>query len=355
MTIATTHYGELKSLKYSDARFENASVEFDDVSLQPTYKLLWGIPGRSNAITIAKRLGLPNDVVESAQELVGGFSEDVNELIAALEKQRREQEDKHQQAQDLLTKTEQFYQQVEDKAISLQARERDLKREQEEAVQKMLLDAKSQIAQVIKELQKKGSPTAQDAHEATQNLTKISERFVTPIQKTKATYIPKVGERVRILSVGQTAEVLDVDEAGEKVNARFGIMKMVIPFTDIESLDGKRWKKEETTQTQKPPQAGKSKSSVKSSPPSSKSTVKVRTSQNTVDIRGKRVHIAEPILEKAIDNAIEMGTLWIVHGKGTGSLRKGVHEILDRHPQISHYELAPQNEGGAGVTIAYLK
>lgn len=183
LTIATTHYGELKSLKYSDSRFENASVEFDDVSLQPTYRLLWGIPGRSNAITIAQRLGLNDDIVAEAKELVGGFSADVNELISALEKQRKEQEDKHQQAQDLLTKTELFYQQVEAKAISLQARERDLKKEQEQEVHKLLLDAKSQINQVIKGLKQKGSPTAQDAHQATENLGKIGDRFLTPIQK----------------------------------------------------------------------------------------------------------------------------------------------------------------------------
>ena len=155
LTIATTHYGELKTLKYNDSRFENASVEFDDLSLQPTYRLLWGIPGRSNAITIAQRLGLPAPIVAESQELVGGFSHDVNDLIGELEKQRREQENKHQQAQELLTKTENFYQQVEEKATSLQARERNLKQQQEQAVQKMLLDAKSQIAQVIKELQKK--------------------------------------------------------------------------------------------------------------------------------------------------------------------------------------------------------
>ena len=161
LTIATTHYGELKTLKYNDSRFENASVEFDDLSLQPTYRLLWGIPGRSNAISIAQRLGLPAAIVAESQELVGGFSHDVNDLIGELEKQRREQEIKHQQAQELLTKTEDFYQQVEEKATSLQARERNLKQQQEKDVQKMLLDAKSQIAQVIKELQKKGAPTAQ--------------------------------------------------------------------------------------------------------------------------------------------------------------------------------------------------
>lgn len=254
LTIATTHYGELKSLKYSDSRFENASVEFDDVSLQPTYRLLWGIPGRSNAITIAQRLGLNDDIVAEAKELVGGFSADVNELISALEKQRKEQEDKHQQAQDLLTKTELFYQQVEAKAISLQARERDLKKEQEQEVHKLLLDAKSQINQVIKGLKQKGSPTAQDAHQATENLGKIGDRFLTPIQKSKSksSYKPKVGERVRILSIGQVAEVLGVDDSNEQISARFGLMKMVIPFSDLESLDGKRWEKPETPVKEKP-------------------------------------------------------------------------------------------------------
>lgn len=350
LTIATTHYGELKSLKYSDSRFENASVEFDEVSLQPTYRLLWGIPGRSNAITIAQRLGLSLEIISEAQELVGGFSHEVNDLISALETQRRQQEEKYQQAQDLLTKTELFYQQVEEKASSLQARERDLKQQQEKEVQKLLLDAKSQIAQVIKGLQKKGEPTAQSAHQATEVLNKISDRFLTPL-KPKSSYKPKVGERVRILSIGQTAEVLTVDEDTEQLTARFGIMKMVIPFTDIESLDGKRFEKT-------PPEPQKTKPVAQKAPVTSKMTskpVNVRTSQNTVDIRGKRVHLAEPLLEKAIASATDIGTLWIVHGKGTGSLRAGVHEFLQNHPQVSKFELAPQNEGGAGVTVAYLK
>ena len=357
LTIATTHYGELKSLKYNDSRFENASVEFDDVSLQPTYRLLWGIPGRSNAITIAQRLGLPSDIVAEAQELVGGFSQDVNELIAALENQRREQENKHKQAQDLLTKTELFYQQVEEKALSLQARERDLKLQQEKEVQKLLFDAKSQIAQVIKELQKKGEPTAQDAHQATETLTKISDRFLSPVEQSqvKSSYKPKVGEKVRILSIGQTAEVLTVDEATEQLSVRFGIMKMVIPFTDIESLDGKRFEKVDQTPEKTKVTVNKQPSKqVTSSKPASK-PINVRTSQNTVDIRGKRVHLAEPMLEKAIADATDMGSLWIIHGKGTGSLRAGVHEFLKHHPQVSNFELAPQNEGGAGVTVAVLK
>lgn len=354
LTIATTHYGELKSLKYNDARFENASVEFDDVSLQPTYRLLWGIPGRSNAITIAQRLGLPLDIVTEAQELVGGFSHDVNDLISALENQRREQENKHKQAQELLAKTELFYQQVEAKASSLQARERDLKLQQEQEVQKLLLDAKSQIAQVIKGLQKKNEPTAQSAHQATEVLNKIGDRFLTPL-KVKSSYKPKVGERVRILSIGQTAEVLTVDDETEQLSARFGIMKMVIPFTDIESLDGKRFEKVKSSPEKTKVTVNKQQSKAVNQSKTESKPINVRTAQNTVDIRGKRVHLAEPLLEKAIANATDIGSLWIVHGKGTGSLRSGVHDFLKSHPQVSNFELAKQNDGGAGVTIVYLK
>ena len=154
LTIATTHYGELKALKYQDDRFENASVEFDDSTLQPTYRLLWGIPGRSNALTIARRLGLNTEIVESAQSLVGaGASEDVNQVIAALEQQRREQEQKAKEAGKLLEQTERFYSEVSEKASSLQERERALKAHQEQAVTEAIAEAKKEVAKVIRRLQ----------------------------------------------------------------------------------------------------------------------------------------------------------------------------------------------------------
>ena len=363
LTMATTHYGELKALKYQDNRFENASVEFDDISLQPSYKLLWGIPGRSNALTIAQRLGLNNAVIEQARELVGSYSQDVNQLIAALEEQRREQETKHGQARELLQQTERFYAEVSQKAADLEAREIQLRHNQEQEVQNLILAAKSQIAQVIRQLQKDGAPKAQDAHKATQELQAISDRYLPSSPKNKiakANYKPQVGERVRVLSIGQTAEVLSVEEEQQQLTIRFGLMKMMVPFSDLESLNGQ--KVESQPLSSQPSSLGKKghMNRAKESnfePKKAKkipSAVNVRTSQNSVDIRGKRVHLVEPILEKAIAQATEIGVLWIVHGKGTGKLRQGVHEILQRHPQISHFELASPNEGGSGVTIAYL-
>ncbi|WP_422662049.1 endonuclease MutS2 [Pannus brasiliensis] len=343
LTVATTHYGELKALKYQDQRFENASVEFDDRTLSPTYRLLWGIPGRSNALTIARRLGLAEEIIETARERVGGFSEEINQVIAGLEAQRREQEQKAKEASKLLQQTEKFYTEVSEKAASLQDRERELKRLQEQEVQKALQQARAEIAAVIRQLQA-GPKTGNDARQATEELNAIAERVLPKVEKPRSSYLPKVGERIRLPNLGQTAEVLAVNSEAGEVSVRFGIMKMTIAMTEIESLDGQK-----VEIAPKP---------AKVAPPPPPTTKKedplIRTSNNTVDIRGSRVAEAEPDLEKAIARATSSGMLWIIHGKGTGKLREGVHEFLEHHPQVKRFELAPQNEGGSGVTIAYL-
>jgi DNA mismatch repair protein MutS2 len=344
LTIATTHYGELKALKYQDRRFENASVEFDDRTLSPTYRLLWGIPGRSNALTIAQRLGLSPELVEQARNRVGGYSEEINQVIAGLEAQRREQEQKAQQARNLLQQTEKFYTEVSEKASSLQERERELKVYQEKTVQKAIAEAKAEIAQVIRQLQQ-GPQTAQNAQKATETLNQIAETKLPKYEKRQTSYQPQVGERIRIISLGQTAEVLSIAEAQQEVTVRFGLMKMTVSFTDIESHDGKKIEIPVKAKPVSPPPV----------PTTPKPIITVRTSQNTLDLRGNRVDESESKLEKAIAQATESGFLWIIHGKGTGRLREGVQAFLQSHPQVERYEIAPQNEGGAGVTIAYLR
>ena len=184
LTVATTHFGELKALKYQDDRFENASVEFDDSSLQPTYRLLWGIPGRSNALTIAKRLGLLPEIANLAATYVGGASEDVNQVIAGLEAQRRRQETKAREATQLLQQTEMLHREVSQKAATLQERERELKLGQEAAVQQAIAAAKAEVAQVIRRLQQ-GPASAQDAQEATLALNQIGEKHL-PSRKEPA-------------------------------------------------------------------------------------------------------------------------------------------------------------------------
>jgi DNA mismatch repair protein MutS2 len=351
LTIATTHYGELKALKYQDERFENASVEFDDVSLSPTYRLLWGIPGRSNALTIARRLGLNPAIIDNAQTHVAeGASQEINDVIAGLEAQRRSQETKAAKAAQVLKQAEAFYLEVSHKAAQLQAREQEIKANQERAIQEAITAAKGEIAQVIRKLQQ-GPQTAQAAQTATAEIEGISDRRLptATIPKPKPGFNPQIGERIRIPKLGQTAEVVTPADENGNLNVKFGIMKMNVSLAEIESLTG-----EKGVLPQKKPATSGAK--VKSdSPPSTPAPVAIRTSKNTVDIRGQRVANAEGEIERAIGTAYESGILWIIHGKGTGKLREGVHEFLKHHPQVSRFEVATDKDGGAGVTIVYLK
>ncbi len=350
LTIASTHYGELKALKYQDERFENASVEFDDVSLSPTYRLLWGIPGRSNALAIAQRLGLNIDIIEDAKShLASGTSQEVNEVIAGLEAQRRSQETKANEAAKILKQAEKFYYEVSQKAAQLQEREQELKANQERAVAAAILEAKAEIAQVIRQLQQ-GPQTAQAAREATDGLDRVSMQRL-PVQsapKPLPGFNPQVGDRIRIPKLAQTAEVLSTVDDNGNLNVKFGIMKMNVALVDIESLTG-----EKATPPAKKTSVAKSQGSSKVTP--TVPVVAIRTSKNTVDIRGQRVMNAEAEIERAIGKAYESGIMWVIHGKGTGKLREGVHEFLTYHPQVARYELAGDKDGGGGVTIAYLK
>ncbi|MDB9485807.1 endonuclease MutS2 [Dolichospermum circinale CS-537/01] len=340
LTMASTHFGELKALKYEDPRFENASVEFDETTLSPTYRLLWGIPGRSNALSIALRLGLKPEVVAEAKTQVGEATDEVNQVIAGLEAQRRSQETKAAAAQSLLRQAERLYKEVSDKAAALEAREKDLRASQEIAVQQAISQAKGEIAQVIRRLQQ-GTPNAQDAQQATASINQIAQKYEpAPQPKIQPGFMPKVGDRVRIPKLGQTAEVLTIPDVEGNFSVRFGLMKMTVQLQDIESLDG-----------QKPEPVVKPKTTPSVIVPTPPAPA-IRTSKNTVDLRGKRVADAEYILDKAISEA--PGPLWIIHGHGTGKLKQGVHAFLQQHPRVTHYEPAEQADGGSGVTIAHI-
>ncbi|QLE42837.1 endonuclease MutS2 [Nostoc sp. C052] len=342
LTIATTHFGELKALKYEDDRFENASVEFDESTLSPTYRLLWGIPGRSNALTIALRLGLKPEVVQQAKTQVGEATDEVNQVIAGLEAQRRRQETKAAEAQVLLQQAERLYKEVSAKAASLEERESSLRASQEVAVQQAIAQAKGEIAQVIRRLQK-GTPTAQEAQQATNALNQIGQQYqpATPA-KPKLGFMPKVGDRIRVPKLGQVADVITPPDEDGQLSVRFGLMKMAVKLEDIESLDGQ---KAEPVVKPKPAPAAIT--------PPLQSVPEIRTSKNTIDLRGKRVADAEYILDKAISEAT--GPVWIIHGYGTGKLRQGVHAFLQQHPRVNNYEPAEQADGGTGVTVAHIK
>ena len=356
LTVATTHYGELKSLKYEDDRFENASVEFDDVQLAPTYRLLWGIPGRSNALSIARRLGMKESVLERAQQQMGGANEDVNKVIEGLEAQRQRQEKRAEEAEKLVAKAESFYKEVEARAQSLRDREEKIKRQQEKDVETALLHARAEVAKVIRDLQK-GDKTGKDAQNATKALNAIEEKRLptgkhpAKVKSAGLGYRPKVGDRVRLPSLGgQLADVLEEADDDGKVSVRFGIMKMTVDLSDVESLKGEKAEPIERKPEKKP----KAQPVAKTMP----EAPMVKTESNTVDLRGMRVSEAESVMEEVIAlqtgsaNAYANGPLWFIHGHGTGKLRRGVQEYLKTHPQVQSFEDAEQADGGKGVTVA---
>ncbi|UZQ53758.1 endonuclease MutS2 [Trichothermofontia sichuanensis B231] len=343
LTIATTHYGELKALKYQDDRFENAAVEFDEATLSPTYRLLWGIPGRSNALTIAQRLGLNPEIVAAAkQQLAPDTETDVNQVIAGLEDQRRQQEAKARAASQLLEQAERLHREVADKAAMLRERERQLQQVQEQTVQQAIAAAKQDIARVIRKLQQ-GPQTAQAAQRATKALQAIADKHLPPPPPVAPpSFMPQVGDKIRIPRLNVTAEVLSGPDPSGALTVRFGLMKMTVALEEIESLQGEK--------PQRPlPEGVEPRPKPVATPAPAEPAI--RTSRNTLDVRGMRVADAEVELDRALAQA--HGPLWVIHGHGTGRLRRGIHAFLEQHPQVDRFEPAEAADGGSGVTVVY--
>ncbi|MFN4280766.1 endonuclease MutS2 [Thermosynechococcus sp.] len=337
LTFATTHYGELKALKYQDSRFENAAVEFDEETLAPTYRLLWGIPGQSNALAIAQRLGLSPSIIEEAKAFLSSESNSINEMIMGLVSQRQAQEAKTAAAAALLRDTEALYQEIATKAQELRQQQQQLRQQQEEQVRTALHEAQRQIAQVIAQLQRANSPEQVQAAQTA--LHRIEKTYLPP--PPSPGFIPRPGDRVRLPQWQQVGEVLSVGRQGEIV-VQVGAVKFTVPPHAVESLQG------EPVQTPPQPKAPQ----APPAPPAQTTAVAIRTESRTLDLRGKRTHEAEPLLEEFLNR--QQGTVWIIHGHGSGALRRFVHQFLDQHPGVQSYCLAPPEEGGRGVTIVQL-
>jgi len=239
LTIATTHFGELKTLKYRDDRFENASVEFDDGTLAPTYRLLWGIPGRSNALLIAKRLGLAESILERAQTIVGSGSAELNQVISALEKQRQEQEAKTTIVTQLLQDTERLHQEILLKSGNLRTQYQELRLKQEQEVNQAIAQAKKEIARVIRKLQN-SNQSIEAVQFAEKRVEELQKRHLPPAPPPPTPeYVPQVGDRVKILMLDKVAQVLTAPNSAGEFSVRLGTMKMTLNLKDVVPLPSK--------------------------------------------------------------------------------------------------------------------
>jgi DNA mismatch repair protein MutS2 len=333
LTLATTHYGELKALKYQHPGFENASVEFDEATLAPTYRLLWGIPGRSNALTIAQRLQLDPEILRRAQRRLQGESQ-VDKVIARLEAQRAQLEERAAQVGSLHQELETLYRQMQERSRRLAEREAQLEYQQRQGLETLLAAARQEVAAAIRKLQQGDAPQQVAAH-----LEQIRKRYLPAPQPVDTEFVPEVGDRVRLRGLGQTGEVIAVE--GEAYVVRSGLLKFTVPRAQLDPLDEHQAKQRQRPKAPPPP-------------PPATAPLNLRTSHNTLDLRGKTVAEAEAILEAHLAQA-PPGPVWIIHGHGTGRLRAGIRAYLQNHPRVQSFAAAPPHEGGSGVTVAQLR
>ncbi|GAB4213841.1 MAG: endonuclease MutS2 [Synechococcales cyanobacterium] len=336
LTLATTHYGELKALKYQSPLFENASVEFDEETLAPLYRLRWGIPGRSHAGVIAQRLGLHPQILASARQ-PSAHRHHVDVMIQGLEEQRRQLETRLQQADQLQQELETLHKQMQHRYQALQEKERQLKHQQHQGVEQLLDSARREIAAVIRRLQQ-GEPNAQEAQAASQALHDIQTRYVPPPLPVETEFAPHVGDRVRVPIWGQVGEILEYKN-DDQITIRSGQLKLTVALNQLAPLNEQQAKQRQRPKPNPPP------------PPPT--PVAIRTSQNTHDVRGKTIPDALEILEPILMTA--EGYQWIIHGIGTGRLRAGIQDFLKNHPRVQEFHLAEPSDGGSGATVVLLR
>ncbi|ABX08169.1 endonuclease MutS2 [Prochlorococcus marinus] len=341
LTIATTHLGELKALKYSDSRFENASVAFDSETIRPTYHLLWGIPGRSNAVAIAIRLGLDSQITETAKKLIGPKGlQDVNQVILGLEEQRERQQKAAEDAAALLARTELLYEELLARWEQQQETNRKWQEVGRYKLGTSIREGQREVRNLIRRLRAEGAD-GDIARKAGQRLKQIEFDSRPQVsRRNDFNWRPKIGDRVRLIALGKSGEIISISEDGCHLTVLCGIFRSTVDLSSIESLDGRK--------------PSIPKSSVKVTTPRTMGSFStVRTDRNTLDVRGLRVHEAEAVVEESLRNAI--GKVWVIHGIGTGKLKRGLRQWLETLPYVERVVDAEQNDGGSGCSVIWLR
>ncbi|WP_408007141.1 endonuclease MutS2 [Pseudalkalibacillus sp. A8] len=341
--VATTHYSELKAYAYNRTGVMNASVEFDVETLRPTYRLLIGVPGRSNAFEISRRIGLDEKIIENARGHISADNNKIDVMIASLEDAQKKAERERSIATDLHDEAEALKKDLEKKLDEFEHFKEKLFTKAEQEAQQSVEKARKEADAILKELrayQKEyGNVKEHKLIEAQKRLDEAIPDFdsktkkqVRPTKKTLDNLIP--GQEVKVLSVNQKGHI--VEKVGtDEYQVQIGIMKMTVKANELEPI--KTEKKREP-----------------------KPFVKVEGSSVTkpeLDLRGERYENALRTVDKFLDESLLAGypQVSIIHGKGTGALRKGVQSLLKEHPNVKSTRLGSAGEGGSGVTIVGLK
>lgn len=349
-TMATTHYSELKIYALSTPGVENACCEFDVESLRPTYRLLIGIPGKSNAFAISGKLGLPGYIIDDAKKRLSEQDVSFEDLLSDLEASRRTIEKEQAEIAAYKKEAETLKRQAVQKQEKLEEQRDRIIREANEKANAILREAKEVADETIRNFHKFGKEniSATEMEKERERLRKkIKDTSASASLKTnkpKKTYKPsdfKLGESVKVLSMNLTGTIGSLPDARGNVTVQMGILRSQVNISDLEII-------EEVS-----PYAPKRMNRT------AKSKIKMSKSLSVspeINLLGKTVDEAVAELDKYLDDALlsHLNSVRVVHGKGTGALRKGIHEYLRRQKHVKSYRLAEFGEGDAGVTIVEL-
>lgn len=349
-TMATTHYSELKVYALSTPGVENACCEFDVESLRPTYRLLIGIPGKSNAFAISGKLGLPDYIIDDAKKRLSEQDVSFEDLLSNLEASRRTIEKEQAEIAAYKKEAEALKHQAAQKQEKLDEQRDRILREANEKANAILREAKEVADETIRNFHKFGKENISAAEmekERERLRKKIKDTSASASLKTnkpKKNHKPsdfKLGESVKVLSMNLTGTVSSLPDARGNVTVQMGILRSQVHISDLEII-------EEVS-----PYAPKRMNRT------SKSKIKMSKSLSVspeINLLGKTVDEAVAELDKYLDDALlsHLNSVRVVHGKGTGALRKGIHEYLRRQKHVKSYHLAEFGEGDAGVTIVEL-
>lgn len=350
--IATTHYGELKEFAYSRDGVDNAAVEFDPNTLQPTYRILQGVPGSSNAFHIARRLGMPPRVVDAALENQSRAGAEAATIMQRLEKAKRNADNERQRAEKLRREMDVLKLKYEERLRDLESLRREAKERATQEAQAIIRQKTEKMDNIIGELRRIGKE-GRKTQSARKKMKDTSDELIggigyekdpLPFDEAPIPTVLKKGERVRVVSLGNAIGQVMADSDNKEAQLQIGAMRVTVPLSALRTLNGAEVAPVETVA---PPKSNASALAL----------AKASTISHELTVIGLRADAALPRVDKWLDDAYTAGllTVRIVHGKGTGALRKAIWDTLKQDSRVQSFAMAHPDAGGAGATELVLR
>ena len=343
-TLATTHYSELKAFALSTSGVENASVEFNVETLRPTYRLSIGVPGKSNAFEISRKLGLPEFIIDKAKELLSSESIRFEDVIANAEYHRQVAERERELAQQAAKETTKLRDEAERLRKEMENRREATLRKTKEDARRIMENARRESDAIIADLKKLKKAASAPDHEVNElrrrmekGIDELSEGLVQKVDATLPPKTVKIGDEVEILTLNTKGTVLGAPDSKGEVQVQAGIMKMKVHISQLRLIKENKPKPKATVST--------------------KTGAMTRTVHMECDVRGMMLEEAISAVDIYLDEAVlaSLNEVSIIHGKGTGVLRSGIQQHLRRHHHVKSFRLGVYGEGESGVTVVTLK